>query len=69
MASEYKPGWGKPTSQSRKWHYFGADRRSLCGSYGWIVGELEQGNDSSPDNCATCKRKLSEQAQRTHDED
>jgi len=48
-------GWGWITN-SPKWHYF-VDGRSLCGK--WIgLGELEQGNDGSPDNCTACKRAL-----------
>ncbi len=51
-------GW-KPLSNSRKWHFFGADRRSLCGK--WLtlsstVGEFE--SNESPDNCSACARKV-----------
>jgi len=45
---------------SRKWHYF-RDSRSLCGKFALfdpMSGDLERGNDDSPDNCAACKRKL-----------
>ncbi len=48
-------GWGFP-AKSRKAHYF-VDGISLCGKW-MFFGELEQGNDNSPDNCATCKKKL-----------
>ncbi len=52
-------GWGKP-SQSRKWHWFKADGRSLCGRYANIgrLMQLELGVDDSSDNCVSCKRKL-----------
>lgn len=47
---------------SRKWHYFGPNGKSLCGKF-FLLGnpELEQGNDNSPDNCAICRRKLIKQ--------
>ena len=48
-------GWGWP-ALSKKAHYF-TDGRSLCGK--WLFwGQLEEGNDGSPDNCAQCKRRL-----------
>jgi hypothetical protein len=50
-----REGWGFP-SNSRKAHYF-VGVRSLCMS--WLFfGELETGNDNSPDNCMECKRSL-----------
>jgi len=52
-----KEGWGY-IHNSPKWHYF-IDGRSLCGR--WLslgLGKLEQGSDSSPDNCKACRRKL-----------
>ena len=48
-------GWGFPLL-SRKAHYF-MRGRSLCGKWGFF-GEVEPGNDDSPDNCAECKKKL-----------
>ena len=44
---------------SPKWHFIQDDGRSLCGRW-WMPGnpELEQGNDTSPDNCVTCRKKL-----------
>lgn len=51
-----KEGWGKPL-ESRKWHYF-VDSRSLCGSWGFYFGALEQGKEASPDNCAACKKRF-----------
>jgi len=41
---------------TRKAHYI-KDNRSLCGRYIWL-GDVEEGKDDSPDNCASCKRKL-----------
>ena len=50
-------GWGW-LSNSKKWHYF-IGGRSLCGKWlGLGLGELEQGNDKSPDNCAACSRAV-----------
>lgn len=54
---QLKEGWtfviGSP-----KWHYI-KDHRSICGR--WLMPgnpTLEQGNDDSPDNCASCRKKL-----------
>jgi len=51
-------GWGAIFNVSRKWHYF-RDGKSLCRRFMRLGGGtgLEPGNDHSPDNCATCKRK------------
>lgn len=41
-----------------KWHYFRTDGRSLCGR--WMLlsnNATERGNDNSPDNCKSCRRK------------
>ena len=57
MSQNEKEGWAFP-SGSRKAHYFTHDGRSLCGGYGFYCGDVEQGNDASPDNCSACKRKL-----------
>lgn len=54
---------------SRKWHYFQADGRSLCGRYA-ILGDnadSEQGGEGSPDNCQACVRKRAAQVQREAD--
>lgn len=48
-------GWGWPRA-SRKYHYF-HNSTSLCGRW-MFTGDLETGNDRSPDNCAECKRKF-----------
>lgn len=58
MTEDNSEGWQKPTS-SQKWHYF-KKARSLCGKWGWfdMMGKYQQGNDTSPDNCKACKRKL-----------
>lgn len=52
-----KEGWGLLIN-SKKWHYF-VNGRSLCGR--WLclsLGDLERGNNSSPDNCKACQKKL-----------
>lgn len=51
-------GWGFITN-SRKWHYYTTDGRSLCRKYmKWSMADLDQSGDNSPDNCAECRRKL-----------
>lgn len=47
-------GWGWP-GFSKKAHYF-IDGRSLCGKWMYL-GELEDSNHESSDNCATCKTR------------
>jgi len=47
---------------SPKWHYV-RNHRSLCNRWGLpLLSEnsegIEQGNNDSPDNCATCRKKL-----------
>ena len=55
MSKQEKGGWGFPL-KSRKAHYF-VGPWSICRK--WLyVGKLEQGNDSSPDNCKICMRML-----------
>lgn len=51
-----KEGWGVPAG-SRKAHYF-VDSMSLCRRWGFYFGLLEQGNDTSPDNCPGCMKSL-----------
>lgn len=55
MNEKPREGWGHPLI-GRKWHYF-VGGISLCGRYRYM-GELEQGNDTSPDNCVTCARRM-----------
>jgi len=64
-----KEGWGWPFN-SRKAHYFVPEepqdkiKRSLCGQ--WLYGgQLEQGNDESPDNCKECIRRLEKRRKRS----
>lgn len=54
--NEVKEGWGFP-GRSNKAHYF-VDTMSLCRNWGLYFGPFEQGKDNSPDNCATCMKKL-----------
>ncbi len=51
-----KKGWGFPIN-SKKAHYFDGDSMSLCNRW-MFLGELEDDNHDSPDNCASCKTKL-----------
>lgn len=57
MPEVLKEGWTWIVGAA-KWHYM-RNGRSLCGKW-MLLGkpELEQGNDSSPDNCVACRRKL-----------
>ena len=54
-----KEGWNW-LHNSRKWHYFGVDGRSLCGGFALFGSnaDAETGNDDSKDNCAKCRREL-----------
>jgi hypothetical protein len=63
---ELKEGWGFP-GKSNKAHYF-IEGRSLCRKWGFYLGELEQGKDESPDNCAECKRALTKRKLKTFTE-
>lgn len=50
-------GW-KHLINSPKWHYF-REGRSLCGRWATFgKGCCERGNNFSPDNCATCRKKV-----------
>jgi len=52
-----KEGWTW-LFNARKWHYF-RNGESLCRKWMiWNSGDLELENDDSPDNCATCRKKL-----------
>lgn len=58
MSSSTLPaGWARPASAS-KWHYFPAgEPRSLCMQWA-LVGERDDSDDDSPQNCASCRRKV-----------
>lgn len=56
-------GWGWAFN-ARKAHFY-VNGLSLCGR--WVIfggSGLELGNDNSPDNCATCKKKLAAKKER-----
>jgi len=55
-----RQGWGKP-ALSRKYHWFEADGRCLCGSWGFYTGPLEEGRDDHPENCVTCRKRKARQ--------
>ena len=49
-------GWTRPGA-SKKWHYFQAGAKtSLCGKW-MFVGERDDSDHDSPENCAECKRR------------
>lgn len=50
-----KEGWGFPIN-SKKAYYF-VNGMALCNKWMYL-GELEQGNNDSPDNCSVCRKKL-----------
>ena len=52
-----KEGWTW-LSNATKWHYF-RNGQSLCKKYGIFgPGDLELGNNDSPDNCVQCRKIL-----------
>jgi hypothetical protein len=69
-APEFPPGWGKPTANARKFHYFeprpetdGGMARSLCMGYGYFYtrGPLEAETTPSVDDCKECRKRLAKQ--------
>jgi hypothetical protein len=52
--SDFKTGWAWPIN-ARKAHFY-VDSASLCRRYTLFGGTVELGNDSSPDNCKTCRK-------------
>ena len=52
-------GWWnpKPFRSTSKFHYIGQDGRALCGRWAYLRGDIEEGRDEHPDNCAACRRK------------
>jgi hypothetical protein len=54
-------GWHKPEN-SRKWHFYAADRRSLCGKWFLLFGIISEENQTTDGagkaDCALCTRKL-----------
>ena len=52
-------GWWNPEPwrSTSKFHYVGLDGRSLCGRWGYLAGDIEEGKDDHPDNCAACRKK------------
>lgn len=51
-------GWLK-LFNTKKWHFFGKDGRSLCGN--WMIfsvpPDAEDTNHDHPENCKKCQRK------------
>jgi hypothetical protein len=50
---------------SKKWHYF-VEGRSLCNGFMLFKHPSEgyqHGNNTSPDNCAACRKKLEKREQ------
>ena len=57
--SELQIGWWnpRPFNSRSKFHFVGVDRRSLCGKWAYLAGDIEDGNDEHIDNCAECRRR------------
>lgn len=54
-------GWAPPTPGSRKWHYHGPDRRSLCGRWVRLFADdsvFEPDTGPSQNDCAGCRKAL-----------
>lgn len=64
----YKQGWASPDRNDRrmKRHYYGANHRTLCGTYMQVAGypQIEDDGDDNGDydhlanNCDICKERL-----------
>jgi len=57
-----KTGWWnpRPMDSRSRFHYRGADGRSLCGKWACVFPDLvnlEEGKDDHADNCAACRKK------------
>jgi hypothetical protein len=52
-------GWWNPEPwrSTSKFHYVGLDGRALCGRWAYLKGDIEEGKDDHPDNCAACRKK------------
>ena len=60
MMATVEGGWACPAN-SRKWHFFGPDKMSLCRKWAMpfsSLNQLEPEDGYSPDDCAACRRKL-----------
>jgi hypothetical protein len=61
MTSGLAEGWHKPEN-SRKWHYYTADRRSLCRKWVLLFGRIDEDNQTTDGagkaDCAACAAKL-----------
>lgn len=54
-----KQGWHRPQN-SRKWHYYNPDGRSLCGKwvlFGGIIRQENQALKTSDDDCGKCRQR------------
>jgi hypothetical protein len=56
--TEPREGWAMPAN-ARRFHYYGADSRSLCGRWVILGGqrEADTGRDGTED-CAECARRM-----------
>ena len=59
-------GWVQP-HLARKYHWFGADDRSLCGRWAWWgqgQDDTKVGESPGPDDCVVCWKRAPRPAQR-----
>jgi hypothetical protein len=62
MTKKLTEGWTYLIN-SPKWHYF-RHGLSLCGRWAHFGSDYEQGNDTSPDNCIACRKKLAREVEK-----
>ena len=56
-APEVTEGWSIIAPPARKAHYF-RDTMSLCRKRGFYFGPLDPDDQTSPDDCAACRKIL-----------
>ncbi len=56
-------GWGVIRPGDRRAHYY-RDMTSLCRRVGFYTGPIDDDQDSSPDDCAACKKERLREAVR-----
>lgn len=60
-AEQAKEGWGIIRPGDRKAHYY-RNGMSLCRRVGFYSGYLDTSDQSSPDDCAGCRKALDKAA-------
>jgi hypothetical protein len=58
-AKKLKPtGWALMGGDRGKWHWFGADGRSLCGKWANLTWNILEQDVHPDEQCAACRRKF-----------